>query len=61
MRTLFQKLMKNLKISFIEEESIIKYEEYYFNGIRIPKNIEFNVIWEQIVLKFYENSMILIY
>ena len=24
--------MKNLKINFIEEESTIKYEEYYFNG-----------------------------
>ena len=44
MRTLFQKLMKNLKISFIEKESTIKYEEYYFNGIPIPKNIEFKEI-----------------
>ena len=44
MRTLFQELMKNLKISFIEEESKIKYEEYYFNGIPIPKDIEFKEI-----------------
>ena len=36
--------MKNLKISFIEKESTIKYEEYYFNGIPIPKNIEFQEI-----------------
>ena len=41
MRILFQELMKNLKISFIEEESTIKYDEYYFNGIPIPKDIEF--------------------
>ena len=42
MRILFQELMKNLKISFIENESTIKYEEYFFNGIPIPSNIEFN-------------------
>ena len=41
MRILFQQLMKNLKISFIENESKIKYEDYYFNGIPIPKDIEF--------------------
>ena len=44
MRTLFQKLMKNLNISFIENESKIKYDDYYFNGIPIPKNIEFKDI-----------------
>ena len=38
-KTVFQELMKNLKISFIEEESLIKYEEYYFNGIPIPNNM----------------------
>ena len=41
MRILFQQLMKNLKISFIEDQNAIKYEEYYFNGIPTPKNIEF--------------------
>ncbi len=44
MNKLFQQLMKNMKISFIENESQIKYEEYYFNGIPIPNNIEFNNI-----------------
>ena len=39
MNKIFQQLMKNMKISFIENESIIKYEEYYFNGIPIPNNI----------------------
>ena len=43
-KTIFQELMKNLKISYIEEESTIKYEEYYFNGIPIPKHIEFKEI-----------------
>ena len=44
MKKLFQELMKNLKISFIEEESIIKYEEYFFNGVPIPTDIEFKEI-----------------
>ena len=44
MKKLFSLLMKNMKISFIEEENIIKYDEYYFNGIPIPKNIEFKDI-----------------
>ena len=44
MKILFQELMKNLKISFKEEESNIKYEEYYFNGIQTPKDIEFKEI-----------------
>ena len=44
MRAIFRELMKNVKISLIEEKSIIKYEEYYFNGIPIPKIIEFKEI-----------------
>ena len=44
MKILFQELMKSLIISFIEEESKIKYEEYYFNGIPTPKDIEFKEI-----------------
>ena len=41
---IFQQLMKNMKITYIENESQIKYEEYYFNGIPIPNNIEFKDI-----------------
>ena len=44
MRELLQGPMKNLKISYIEDESKVKYEEYYFNGIPSPKNIEFKEI-----------------
>ena len=52
-KKLFKELMKNIKFSFEEEKSEIKYEEYYFNGIPIPKNIEFkdvsssslNIFW----------------
>ena len=44
MRILFQELIKNFKIFFIEKESTIKYEEYYFNGIPIPSDIKFDNI-----------------
>ena len=44
MKIIFQELMKNININYIENESIIKYEEYYFNGIPIPNNIEFKDI-----------------
>jgi len=44
MNNIFQKLMRNIKISFNKEESIIKYEDYYFNGIPKPHNIEFKDI-----------------
>ena len=39
---IFQQLMKNLNISF--NDNNIKYEEYYFNGISAPKDIEFSNI-----------------
>ena len=46
--------MKNIKITFDEEKWDIKYDDYYFNGIPIPKNIKaidiscnnINIIWE---------------
>ena len=41
MKKLFKEFMKNLKISFKEEENTINYEEYYFNGFIIPKDIQF--------------------
>ena len=44
MRTLSQQLMKNIKISFDEKESKIKYEEYCFSGLQIPKDIKFTDI-----------------
>ena len=37
---LLSKFMKNLNLSFQEEETNIKYQEYYFNGIQIPKDIQ---------------------
>ena len=42
MNKLSQTLMKNLKINYIED--VIKYEEYYFNGLSIPKDIQFTEI-----------------
>ena len=44
MKILFQEPMKNLKMSFIENEGNIKYEDYYFNGMNIPKDIKFSNI-----------------
>ena len=54
MKILNQELMRNLKISFQEEENNIKYEEYYFNGIPTPKTIEFKDINSQ-SFKIYWN------
>jgi len=36
--------MKNIKISFEENENKVKFEEYFFNGIPSPKDIEFKDI-----------------
>ena len=44
MSSLFNQLMENMTISFSEEKSNIKYENYYFNGIPIPNNIIFKDI-----------------
>ena len=40
MDKLFKELIKNSKISFLEKKNIIKFEDYYFNGIQTPKDIE---------------------
>ena len=37
---LFQELMNSIKPSFNEKENEIKFDEYYFNGAPIPKDIE---------------------
>ena len=42
MDNISQTIMKNLKFSFTEDN--IKYEEYYFNGLPIPKDIQFSDI-----------------
>jgi len=44
MRKLFQTLMRNIKISFEEKENKVIYEEYFFNEISFPKDIEFKDI-----------------
>ena len=43
-------LMKNLEIGFQEEQTNIKYEEYFFNGIQSPKNINIKDIKTQSAL-----------
>ena len=55
---LILKLMKNLKISYKKDEEILKIEEYYFNGIKYPEEIQFNNIKKDgltISWKFPEN------
>ena len=44
MTKLFSQLMKNINFSYEENKNNIKYNEYYFNGIFAPKNIEFKDI-----------------
>ena len=44
MKILLKELMISLKITFNEEENSIKYEEYYFNWIPTPKDVEFKEI-----------------
>ena len=54
MKILIQQPIKNLKILYNENERQIKYKEYYFNGLPIPKNIQitdiksnsFKLSWE---------------
>ena len=44
MKKLIGELIKSLNIYFDEDKTEIKYEEYYFNGVQIPENIEFKNI-----------------
>ena len=44
MKKLYDTCMRNIKISFDEKENKVKYEEYFFNGIPSPQNIEFKDI-----------------
>lgn len=44
-KSLFKELIKSLKFSYNEENGIIKFEEYYINGIPTPKNIVFKDIF----------------
>ena len=54
MENLFFQIMKNLSISYNHDEECLKFDDYYFNGIKYPKDVEFkdigidslNVIWK---------------
>jgi len=43
MKELYLESKQSLKFHYIEEENIIKYEEYYFSGIQAPKNIKYDI------------------
>jgi hypothetical protein len=44
MKELLREFISNYNISFIAKEKNIRYGEYFFNGIQIPKEIEFKDI-----------------
>ena len=44
MKLLMQETLKNIKIYFNENEKNLKFEEYYFNGLPIPKDIQISDI-----------------
>ena len=44
MKKLDKESLKSIKFSYKRDKSDIKYEEYYFNGMVIPKNIEFKEV-----------------
>ena len=44
MTELLREFISNYNISFIAKEKNIRYGEYFFNGIQIPKEIEFKDI-----------------
>ena len=46
--------MKNLNLDFIDDN--IKYDEYYFNGLSIPKDIKITDINSSIVIFMKLNS-----
>ena len=54
MKDLLQKKIKNLKIEYIKEENIIKYTQYYFNGLQFNlKNIEiYDITFDKFKIKW---------
>ena len=47
-------LMKNINISFQDKIKKLKFEEYYFNGIQTPKNIQFKNISSNSIEVYWE-------
>ena len=62
MKLFNKQLMKNIYITLIDNDTKIKYEDYYFNGIDLPKKVQFSDItdtsfkmsWEIIDKKKFE-------
>ena len=52
--SLIGKLMKNFKISFNEEKCNIEFNNYYFNGIYIPKDLEYENISSNTIKIFWK-------
>ena len=68
-KKLFNTLMRNIKICFEEKENKVKYEQYFFNGLPSPKDIELKdidinslkVTVYIIIKKYYNKRNILIF
>lgn len=58
MKRLIVTLMKNIKFNFDEIKGDIIYEEYYFNGICSPKNIQFKDITTSSIKIFWDFDQI---
>ena len=66
MNTLILQLMKNINIKFKEEKKNIEYEDYYFNGIPRPSDIDiiditdngFNLKWKISTSDFLDKNKI---
>ena len=55
MSKISQILMKNIKLDFVNDN--IKYEEYYFNGLPIPKDIQYDIISHRLSWKLDDINM----
>ena len=53
-QNIFSILMKNINISFQDKIKELKFEEYYFNGIQTPKNIQFKNISSNSIEVYWE-------
>ena len=56
MKELYSLPKQSLKFHYIEEENIIKYEDYYFSGIQAPKNVKYYIYASSIDISWtFEN------
>ena len=54
MKIILGSMIKNIKIFFNEKECKIKFEDYYINGIQLPKDIEFKDVTSKSLKVFWK-------